>query len=840
MLALKNITKDYVSGDLTVEALKNVNLAFRKSEFVSILGPSGCGKTTMLNIIGGLDRYTNGDLFINGISTKEFKDGDWDSYRNHSVGFVFQSYNLIPHLTVMQNVELALTLGGISKEERHKRVVAVLEKVGLKEQIKKMPNQLSGGQMQRVSIARALVNDPEIILADEPTGALDTVTSAQIADLLKEIAADRLVIMVTHNNDLADLYSTRIVKLLDGEIIDDSNPLSFDEEEKECAKIQENSIIIEQSKIEQAKSSANLEKSESSNENKKARKHWWQFYKRKLSADGKTKSSMSFFTALGLSFKNLLSKKGRTIMISIAGSIGIIGVALVLCISNGFSNYISKMQSDILSGYPLEISPYAVDPMAVMKPSTGNDLEEYPDGDGIYINEMKIEGLTHENTITDEYVEYVKKMDQSLVNNIQYVKGIQMNVIAKTDSGEFKSIASQTNDDLMKILGANGPIGSELLSNENFIRTQYDVIAGHYPKNANEIALVVDKRNRVNVTVLDAMGVNYNSSSQFKFDDFLGKTFKLINNNNYYQKGADGYFSPKNLDESMYNSGENLTISCILRIDEKAPLSLLSNGIQYLPSLAEKFYNDNKNSEIATAQKKNTEGSVLNKLVKFKDYAYTDPFTGSVTKVSGEILRETTMKILGASSTPYIIQIFPKDFSSKSKIKDYLNQYNFDNFDDETDYIKVTDQSEMVTTTMENMVDIISYVLVAFASISLVVSSVMIGVITYASVAERTKEIGVLRSIGARKRDISRVFNAETLLIGFTAGLIGVLVAFLLTFPISAIITAVAGQMATKMAVMNPLHAVVLVAISMCLTFIAGLIPARIASKKDPVVALRS
>lgn len=767
-LRLEGINKSYKSGEI-ITALKGISIGFRDHEFVSILGPSGCGKTTLLNIIGGLDRYDSGDLLINGISTKRYKNQDWDAYRNRSIGFVFQSYNLIGHQTVLQNVEIALTLSGVSVLERRKRAKEALIEVGLSDQLKKRPNQLSGGQMQRVAIARALVNNPDIILADEPTGALDSHTSVQIMELLKEVAKTRLVIMVTHNGELAREYSSRIIRLLDGEIQSDSNP-------------------VEVEKI--------------PNETKLAKKI--------------KKTSMSILTAASLSFRNLMTKRGRTIITSFAGSIGIIGVALVLALSNGLSGYMSKMQSDTLSGFPVTISSMPVT-ISFSGPMTdkSNGYKEYPKGDILYSYDESANSKQHENLITDEYVQYVKNLEKKVpntVNNISFSYGAGSNLLAK---GGDHVVKFQTMGDWQ-----------ELPENEKFVRSLYDFIGenSRMPKKANEVVLVVDEYNRLNQSFLENLGI-VGSDKEYKLTDFIGKSIlKVIPNNDFYTKQGELFLpASANQYESLYQGekGTMLTIVGILRPQKDSnnnSYRYLSSGIAYTSQLMDQIVKDAQNSEIATVQQSRN-NSVLTGL----------PF-------SNEKDKKETLLLLGKDITPINISIYPKDYESKDKIMKYLDQFNKDKAD--KDQVIYTDLAATITEMTGTLLDTVTYVLVGFAAISLVVSTIMIAIITYVSVIERTKEIGILRSVGARKKDISRVFNAETLIIGFTAGSFGVIIAYLLTLPINSIILKLVKI--DGVANLSPVHALYLILGSMCLTLIAGFIPSRMAAKKDPVKALRT
>ncbi len=849
MLQLKNIVKDYVAGDTTVKALKGVSVDFRQSEFVSILGPSGCGKTTLLNIIGGLDRYTSGDLIINDKSTKQFKDGDWDTYRNHSIGFVFQSYNLISHLSIVGNVELALSISGVTRKERRKRALNALKEVGLKDQANKKPNQLSGGQMQRVAIARALVNDPDIILADEPTGALDSKTSVQVMNILKKISSNKLIIMVTHNSSLAEEYSNRIISMLDGKITSDTNPYSY-EKDNEAIKTE----TLKTEKLE-------TEKLENNQTNEKAKKS-------KIK-----KSAMGYGTALSLSGKNLLSKKGRTFMTSFAGSIGIIGIALVLAISNGFTSYINKLQSDTLSNYPVTISKTAMDLNSINTDEIfeTEEVEEFPNDDHIIVSEpsnnVLINSLTHFNLITDEFINYINEYENNdnnqTLNDITYSYASPINVITMQGDTPVKL---STNISSNLLTGSSNSDFYEGINNRDFIISQYDVLSGHYPENYNEVALVIPSTNQLSPRVLNKLGIEYNSTeeinSTIKFSDIVGKKqYKVVLNNTYYGKqnfrwtnqflqGLNDVPTEEDL-LTLYSNTDNitLTISGILRIKPNSNLSIYSTGIVYTPKLTTYLQEIEKHSEIVKAQQndnvnlivpyiKNPSNSTL-PLTNIEDVKKYFKLTYNIS-LTTEQVKQYSYQQIGASTIPTTISFYPKDFKSKTKLVEYLNAWNLTE-QGQINKIVYSDATELFSSTMGEMIDIISYVLIAFASVSLIVSSVMIGVLTYASVIERTKEIGVLRSIGARKKDISRVFNSETLIIGFVAGLIGIIVTYALCPIINLIIFKIAGDaITTNIAVLNPLHALILVIISTLLTLISGLIPAKIAAKKDPVKALRT
>jgi putative ABC transport system permease protein len=823
MLKLINITKDYPFGGGKVEALKGISLEFRKSEFVAILGPSGCGKTTLLNIIGGLDRYTSGDLIIRGKSTKLFRDHDWDSYRNHSIGFVFQTYNLIPHQNVLGNVELALTLSGISRAERKARAIAALESVGLGDQIYKKPNQLSGGQMQRVAIARALVNNPDIILADEPTGAIDSETSLQIMEILKEISKDRLVIMVTHNPELATRYATRIINLLDGLVTSDSKPLRPEE--------------LEEVKKEEKK--------------KKARKE---------------RTSMSFITAFGLSLKNLLTKKIRTLITAFAGSIGIIGIALVASVANGFQNYIDKMQSDTLSGFPLEIARKATDYEALleMRPSR-SDAEEYPDEEKVYVNKIKdvFDKISISNDITDEYINNViEKIDPTLYNSIVYEYGTALNV--------FKEYNINGQDYYLKVPLMNwSPIPKAHSDEEySFFESQYDVIGGRLPEGKEELVLVVNKYNQISDFVFESLGIAAEDRESFDFDELIGTKYKLLLNDAIYSYNDEaGRFASKiikiqNIEfvsEETYNTkgpdAIELEIVGIVRANEITEIGALDGAIGYTVDLIDYVLERNENSEIVSWMHENE---------------LLDPLTGGeyidTTDKTAEDQREEDRARYGALKKPVIIKIFPVDFAAKEKIKAYLDEYNENKkaeaiaeyyrelgiteaeaTEEQKETAKrighaagvyYTDLMGVMESSLNTLIDAISIVLIVFTSISLVVSSIMIGIITYISVLERTKEIGILRSIGARKKDIARVFNAEAIIIGLLAGTIGITITLISLIPINQLLKRLSSI--PNLAILAPQTAIALIIISIFLTFIAGLIPSGLAAKRDPVIALRT
>ena len=877
MLELNDIKKDYVSGSTTVSALKGINLRFRDCEFVSILGQSGCGKTTMLNIIGGLDKYTSGDLKINGVSTKNYKDRDWDFYRNNSIGFVFQSYNLIPHQTVLSNVELALTLSGVSKAERKKRAIEALEKVGLGEQIHKKPNQMSGGQMQRVAIARALVNNPDILLADEPTGALDTETSIQIMELLKEISKDRLIIMVTHNPELAKDYSTRIVRLLDGVITDDSDPYSLEDMEADI----------------RAKEAAKAKTSE-----KKTKK-----------SGKKQKTSMSFFTALSLSFNNLMTKKTRTILTAFAGSIGIIGIAMILSISNGIQLYIDRVQRDTLSSYPITLQAEAIDISSMVSSMTGNsDSEEHEDKSKIYSNDIMGDMKYIENGSSDI---------KSYVSDIQYSYDVPLNIYMKDTSngveqlnpgtmfdsiyGEGATSASSSMSSGMGMgMFSNSSVWNQLLGNQQVLDEQYDVLAGHWPENFNEVVLVADKNNEVDDYTLYSLGLkdpeevrtlfkkmmvgeSYETKKDisYTFDEILDTEFKLVMPTDMYKYNDvtgtwDDYSKDDKYMTNVVNNGTDIKVCGIIRPNDDAVSTSLSSGIGYTAKLTEYIIEEVKNSEIAKAQLADTSVDVFtgvpfdndrNTEITMDDVnaymATLSPeesaqmqamtsgmsddqilqlFSASLKARTTDATLDSNKSKLGITDldTPSQIDIYATDFDSKEKVQNIIKDYNKLQQDDgkEENVINYTDYVGIMMSSVSTIINAISYVLIAFVAISLIVSSIMIGIITYISVLERTKEIGVLRSIGASKKDVSRIFNAETLIEGFVSGALGIVVTLLLCIPANALIKHLTDI--SNVAQLPVAGGVILIIISMFLTFIAGLIPAKLAAKKDPVVALRS
>lgn len=869
MLKLENIKKDYITGDTAVHALKGVSVEFRKSEFVSILGQSGCGKTTLLNIIGGLDRYTSGELYIGGRATSDFRDRDWDNYRNHSVGFIFQSYNLIPHQSVLSNVELALTLTGVPRAERRRRAAEALEKVGLADQLNKKPNEMSGGQMQRVAIARALVNDPEILLADEPTGALDSETSVQIMELLKEISKDRLVIMVTHNPELAKQYSTRIIRLLDGNITDDTMPYSGDGEEKTEKK------------------------------------------------SGK-RPSMSFLTALSLSLNNLMTKKARTFLTAFAGSIGIIGIALILSLSNGVNAYIARVEEETLSSYPITIEQAGMDVSQLVSDLMGKNEPSGDREDGkIYSNNVMTEmmsamvnGISANNL--SELKKHIEKTSAfsdnsseieykySTVMNIYDEKGNRVNPNTVFSTVFPESQSSGSGNMQMSSSFSNTEVWTRLFENKEFLKRQYDVIAGRMPEKYNEIVLAVDKNNQISDYALYSLGLKDSSELEemmkkaqagekieptaevsYSYDDILGLKFKLLCNTDYFEKNADGTWSDKT-EDSLYVSSrlntaaEDITVVGIIRPADSSVANQTSGFVGYPESLMEHLINKVNDSEIVKAQKADPEKNVFTgrpfetdadnmtyeqltayiatlpekEQAEYNAYIsqmtaagqtkeqITEQFKAAIKQKNNNSTYDGNLKLMGVSSLdePSVINIYPKDFEAKEKISDLITEYNKGVKD--TEKITYTDYIGLMLSSVTTIINAISYILIAFISISLIVSSIMIGIITYISVLERTKEIGVLRAMGASKKDVSRVFNAETLIVGFAAGAIGILITLLLLIPINAVIAAVTDI--SGLAVLPFAGGAALVIISMLLTLISGLFPSRVAAKKDPVTALRS
>ena len=765
MLKLKNICKSYKTGDFFQQVLKDVNLEFRKNEFVSILGPSGSGKTTLLNIIGGLDRYDKGDLIINGKSTKKFKDRDWDAYRNNCIGFVFQSYNLISHISILANVELSMTLSGVSHKERREKALEALDKVGLKAHASKKPNQLSGGQMQRVAIARAIVNDPDIILADEPTGALDSKTSKQIMDLIKELSKDKLVIMVTHNAELAKEYSTRIVEFRDGNLLNDSNPITNEKEKNDKFDIK--------------------------------------------------KTSMSFFTALNLSFNNIITKKGRTFLTAFASSIGIIGIALILSLSNGFDIQIDIFEKETLSSLPIMISKtnMEMDEDTMLEMTGQNDeLESYTDKEEIYPLEPITETITHKNIFTDEYIDYIENINPKLVAGISYYRATALNIL--NYSNDKYNIVNTTNFSAIPV-----NIDEDGVS---IVESNYDIIYGNMPNEYNELVILVDSKNRLDSKLLESLGFD-TTQKTISFEDLINKEVKLVLNNDYY-KSLGSYYTFNQDYSSMYNSDNAITLKIvgIMRGKDSNKLTTSTSGMLYTNDLLNYVIEKNNESDIVKTQKE-VNYNVLTGEV------FTNDESGTETK-------DNTLAYLGADTYPMMINIYPKDFDTKEEIIAYLDKYN-DNQDDEHKIV-YTDLASTISSLSSDIMNAITVVLIAFSAISLVVSSIMIGIITYISVLERTKEIGILRALGARKKDITRVFNAETFIIGLCSGLIGIIITYVLLIPANIILENITDL--ANVARLNPIHAFILIIISLILTLIGGFIPATMASKKDPVIALRT
>ena len=808
MLEIKNITKIYKTGSFVQRALNKVNINFRENEFVSILGPSGSGKTTLLNIIGGLDKYDSGDLIINEISTKKYKDRDWDSYRNHRIGFIFQSYNLIPHQTVLSNVELALTLSGVSKKERRKRAKKTLKEVGLLDHIYKKPNQMSGGQMQRVAIARALINNPDILLADEPTGALDSETSVQIMNLLKKISKDKLVIMVTHNPDLAKEYSNRIISLKDGVVTNDTNP--YDGKEK-----------------------TNLKTVKTK------------------------KTSMKFLTALSLSLNNLMTKKGRTLLTAFAGSIGIIGIALILSLSNGVNNYIEKVQEDTLTSYPLSIEKNSVDMSIMMTSFMGENSNSDHDLDKVYSNNIMTDMITtmYGGVTTNNLIEFKKYIEnnkdlEKYANDIKYTYNLNLNIYSedniKVNPSNMMSMFNSSGENIDSSISSNISIFNELTTNKKLLNSQYEVVAGKMPEEYNEMVLIIDENNEINDFVLYSIGLKDQKEIQetmmnmmqgkkiqefektiFSYEDILNTNYKLVLNSDYFVK-ENNVWKDKSNDLSyvkkLVENGLNLNIVGIIRPKEGSNLSI-TNGVGYTKKLTEYVIDEINDSEIVKEQLYN----------KDKNIFTNENFNGLETL-------DTNLTKLGVVEldNPSTINIYPKDFESKDKIEEIIKEYNDLKIkeDKEEDKIEYTDYVGILMSSVTTIVNIIGYVLIAFVSISLIVSSIMIGIITYISVLERTKEIGILRSIGASKKDISRVFNAETFIIGLTSGAIGILITCVLNLLINILIKNIIGVIVS--AELPIVGAIILIIISTVLTMIAGLIPSKLASKKDPVIALRT
>ncbi len=777
MLQLEHLYKSYHVGDNVTHALDDVSISFRDQEFVAILGPSGSGKTTLLNVIGGLDRYDKGDMIINGKSTKNFTETDWDAYRNNTVGFIFQNYNLISHLSIVANVELGMTLSGVPAKKRHEKAIKALTEVGLKDHIDKKPNQLSGGQMQRVAIARAIANDPDILLCDEPTGALDTETSVQIMELIKKLSKDRLVIMVTHNPELAEQYATRIVRFQDGKILSDSDPYT-PHDVKDTFKFK--------------------------------------------------RTKMSYWNAIKLSFTNIMTKKARTTLTAFASSIGIISIAVVLALSNGFQKQINTTMSKALAKYPVSITQTATDMMSV---ETRKESDKNVKNRG-YVTAQKDQNqqATHTNKITQKYIDYIKKINPNYANNISYQRATNLNLLSQVNGKiqrvQFSNVdqnASQSISAMRSQAMSSMGIGSSVFpttldkSKGNFLKQNYQLLSGAWPTKDTDLVLVTDNKNTVNINSLKNLGFDVEDGNKIKFNKLIGKQFSVVSNNNYYQELPTGMFVPRKTSQNMYNSGTKLRLSAVIRPKNEDSMALLSTGIAYSDKLTQNVIDQNENSTIVKAQKA-TDRNVL---------------TGQSMNNSQ---KEQMLQTLGATSVPTGIMIYPNNFDSKDKVLDYLDKWNKGK--SKKDQIIYTDMSSAVTTMTGGLLNGITTVLVAFAAISLITSMIMIGILTYTSVLERTKEIGVLKALGARKRDITRVFDAETFILGVFAGVLGVGIAYLLTFPINSVIYHLTDL--ANVAQLNPLHALILIIISTVLTLLGGHLPAKMAAKKDAAIALRS
>ncbi|MFC6290394.1 ABC transporter ATP-binding protein/permease [Levilactobacillus angrenensis] len=776
MLELKHIKKYYHVGDSVTKALDDVSVAFRSQEFVAILGPSGSGKTTMLNGIGGLDIYDSGDLAIEGKSTKDFSEADWDAYRNNSVGFIFQSYNIISHLSILDNVEMGMTLSGVSNAEKKDKALKALDRVGLTEHINKKPNQLSGGQLQRVAIARAIANEPEILLCDEPTGALDTETSDEIMQLIKELSAERLVIMVTHNPDLARQYADRIIEFADGKIQNDSNPY---------------------------------------NEHADAE----QFQLKK--------TRMTFWTALKLSFNNIRTKKGRTALTAFASSIGIIGIAVVLALSNGFQTQINKTQANTLAQFPVTIAQTATSTTGAQS----NDKVKANNKKQVTAKISEQDKATHTNKLTKSYLNYVKNLDPKLSKNVTYTYSTGMNLLrqinGKTKTVSFSnadSNSSSSSSAMQSAMAASTGVGGSVYPSAsdggvNFLKKHYKLVSGSYPKSANDVILIVDRDGSTNINALKNLGYTVKNNQKFSYGKIVGTTIKVVNNNDYYQSLPTGNYVPNKASNSLYNNSHNTTLKVagIVKVKAKSSENVLASGIAYSDKLTQNIIQKNKNSDIVKAQK------------KADDNVMTGQSVDSTTKKS-------LVSYLGGSTTPASILIYPNTFKNKDKVLTYLDKYNHGK--KKADKVIYTDMAGTVSSLTGGLMDAITYVLVAFAGISLVTSMIMIAIITYTSVLERTKEIGILKALGARKKDITRVFDAETFILGVGSGALGVVIAWLLTFPINVVLKNITDL--SNVAHLNPVHGIVLIVISTILTMLGGHVPARMAAKKDAATALRS
>ncbi|MBZ6526626.1 ABC transporter ATP-binding protein/permease [Aerococcaceae bacterium DSM 111021] len=780
MLELKNLKKIYEVGDTVTKALDGVSVSFRQKEFVAILGPSGSGKTTFLNVVGGLDRYDSGDMIINGQSTKLFKDTDWDAYRNNSIGFVFQSYNLISHLGITDNVELGMTLSGVSKEEKRKKAEDALIRVGLGEHLNKKPNQLSGGQMQRVAIARALANDPDILLCDEPTGALDSDTGVQIMELIEELSHEKLVIMVTHNPELAENYANRIIEFSDGQIVNDSN--AYD-----------NTVAADKLNLKRTK--------------------------------------MSYFTALSLSFKNIWTKKGRTFLTAFASSIGIIGIAIVLSLSNGFQKQIDQTQAETLAQFPITISQIAQDTSTENLSGMENTEVTFPDTNEVIVDVDAREALQHINPIDEDFIEHVENIDPELSQHINYARSTKLNLMREIDGEpqmvQFSNVNpdNQATGEMMSMMSNMTGVGvstfpHSLDEDQNtFLQDNYDVLEGSYPENENDVVLIVDGRNQANLHGLNNLGFEVSEGDTIPFEDIVGTEVSLIYNDAYFQELPTGNFVPNQDLEDVYNNenNETITVTGVLRIKEDSPMDLLAPGIAYSDLLAQKVVSQNQESEIVQAQEESDVNVMTNETLEGDS-------------------KDQFMTYLGASEIPNTIMIYPNNFEAKDQVLTYLDEFNEGK--ESEDKIIYSDLAGTMTELTGGLMDAITYVLIAFAAISLITSMIMISIITYTSVLERTKEIGVLKALGARKKDITRVFDAETLILGVFSGVIGVAVAYLATLPINTIIESLTGL--TNVAQLDPMHAMALIIISTILTVLGGHIPARMAAQKDAAIALRA
>ncbi len=779
MLELKDIKKYYHVGDTTTKALDGVSVAFRRQEFVAILGASGSGKTTLLNVIGGLDNYDTGDMVINGKSTKTFKDADWDAYRNNSIGFVFQSYNLISHLGIIDNVELGMTLSGVPKEEKTQKAEEALRRVGLADHMHKKPNQLSGGQMQRVAIARALANDPDILLCDEPTGALDTETSIQIMKLIEELSKEKLVIMVTHNPALAEEYADRIIQFSDGQILNDSHPHQ------------------ERPKPDQF----NLKR-----------------------------TKMKFMTALKLSFNNLRTKKGRTFLTAFASSIGIISIGIVLSLSSGFQTQIDQTQSETMAKFPITISQVATDRSGRQEDALGSDDGSYPNTDTVTAKISDQDRAQHTNKIDQEYVDYIENIDPNLSNNIGFTRLVGMNLLrdvngnvepVKLSNDASDSASAGMTNAMANMTGVGVSSFPKQLSegSSSFLEENYDLLDGVYPKSPTDVVLIVDGNNNTNINSLKNLGFDIKDGEKLNFDQIVGTSFKLIHNNDYYTELPTGNFVPNTDYNEIYNNDNNqeMKISGVLRVKENSTMNLLAPGIAYSNELTQQIVDENQDSAIVQAQRDSETNVMTN-----------EPLDDSS--------KESTLAYLGGDSIPYSIMIYPNNFKDKEAILDYLDDYNKGK--SKEDRIIYQDLAGTMTELTGGLMDAITYVLIAFAGISLVTSMIMIGIITYTSVIERTKEIGVLKALGARKKDITRVFDAETCILGLASGTLGVVLAWAATFPINLVLYNMTEL--ENVAQLNPIHGVILILVSTVLTMIGGHIPARMAAKKDAAIALRA